>query len=298
MIDFRLKVFYTVAKRLNFTKAAQELFISQPAVTKHVKELENHLGLSVFDRTQHKIALTQAGEILLSHAEFIMEQYRQMEFDINSLKNITAGALKLGASTTLAQYVLPSVLAMFNKRFPDVRLQLTTANSNQIEEKLLHKNIDLSVVEGHAAHPQLKYIPFIDDELVLVTSTSNTAYSRHEIKVTDLLELPFLMRETDSGTYEVLASEIKKTGLNIREFNIVIELGSTESIKSYLFHSKAFAFLSIHSITNEVLEKKLRIVPIKDFSIKRGFSFVHIQGQPTPLAEQYMRFAKANVPKL
>src|ERR1041384_6974483 len=120
MLDFRLNVFYTVAKRLSFTKAAAELYVTQPAVTKHIQELEHQFGTALFDRRGNQISLTTAGNVLLRHAETIMGTYRQLEFDMNALKGEPGGALRVGASTTVAQYVIPPVLARFHDQSADV----------------------------------------------------------------------------------------------------------------------------------------------------------------------------------
>ena len=124
MFDFRLKVFYTVAKRLNFTKAASELFITQPAVTKHIQETEKHFNAKLFERNGTKIALTPAGELLLQHTEKLFSVYRDLEFEMGSLAQHHSGILRIGASTTIAQYILPAVLAVFHKRFIDIQPQL------------------------------------------------------------------------------------------------------------------------------------------------------------------------------
>ena len=121
IFDFRLHVFHTVAKRLNFTKAAAELFITQPAVTKHIHELENQLKTKLFDRNGSRIKLTRTGEILLQHSEQIFEIYRNLEFEINSLSQRQSGKLRLGASTTAAQYILPPILAAFHKKLKVAR---------------------------------------------------------------------------------------------------------------------------------------------------------------------------------
>ena len=136
MFDFRLKVFDTVAKRLNFTKAANELNITQPAVTKHIKEIELNLNIKLFERNGTKIKLTKAGEILLKYTEEIFSVYQKMEFEIGQLQEKQKGTLRLGASTTIAQYVLPPILAEFRKRFPEIQLSLVIQNSERIEELL------------------------------------------------------------------------------------------------------------------------------------------------------------------
>ena len=173
IFDFRLKVFYTVAQRLSFTKAASELFITQPAVTKHIKELEQQLSVQLFKRNGNNIALTSAGKILEKYAEKIFQTYTELETELAQLNNLEAGTLHIGASTTVAQTILPKLLAMFKKTYPKVTFNFIQANTDQISQLVLVEKIDIAIVEGAAHSPQLSYTDFIKDEIVLVTSANN-----------------------------------------------------------------------------------------------------------------------------
>jgi DNA-binding transcriptional LysR family regulator len=290
MADFRLRVFYTVAQTLNFNRAAEQLNISQPAVTKHIKEIEQHYATTFFDRTRKQIILTKAGEILLQHAHLIFEQYQKLEFDINLLQNKTEGTLHIGASTTIAQYVIPGYLAHFHKRFPEINIELTNANSLVIEQLLDEKKIDLGLVEGPVHHSELKYTTFLKDEIVLVTHPKNVSRNRI-IEPNELIKLPLLTREAGSGTSEIINEHLMRIGIAYKDLNIQMQLGSTESIKNYLFCSETFAFLSIYSVKQELADDRLSIVDINGLDIERTFSFVYRQGQPAPLAKFFMKFA-------
>ena len=159
-MDFRLKVFHSVATNLSFTKASKELFISQPAISKHIHELEVQYKTPLFDRVGSHIGLTHAGELLLSHTKQLLAAYRQMD-------NF-AGELRLGASTTISQYVLPPVLASFIKKFPEIKVSLLNGNSRDIEQALREGKITLGLIEGTAHQSTLHYTPFMRDELVVV----------------------------------------------------------------------------------------------------------------------------------
>jgi DNA-binding transcriptional LysR family regulator len=291
MLDFRLKVFFTVARTLNFNRAAEQLSISQPAVTRHIKELEEHYKTTFFDRSRKQITLTRAGEVLLQHAHLIFEQYQKLDFDLNLLQNKIDGFLHIGASTTIAQYVLPSYLARFHQRFPEIKIELTNANSLEIAELLADKNIELGLVEGSVHSQTLKYAPFLKDEIVLVSRLKNRLLPKKPISLTELSKLPLLSREAGSGTSEIIEDHLQLSGLQAKDLNIHMQLGSTESIKNYLMHSDTFAFLSIYSIRQELSDDRLCIVDIDDLDITRTFSFVHRQGQPSPLGKLFMRFA-------
>lgn len=297
IFDFRLQVFHTVAKRLNFTKAASELFISQPAVTKHIHELENQLKIKLFERNGSKIKLTQGGEILLTHAEQIFEIYRNIEFDINSLANRQSGILRLGASTTNAQYILPPVLAAFHRKFPEIHITLTINNTEQIEQALQNKEIDLGVIEGYSKNSGIKYSEFIKDEIVLVSSTKNPLAKSGSIKPEQLKQIPLLLREPGSGTLEVISHALKLAGINISELSNEMQLGGSESMKLYMLHSNCMAFLSVHAVLKELQNKECYIVDVEGLNIERYFYFALLHGQPEALPELFIRFARNFVVK-
>lgn len=293
MFDFRLKVFYTVAKRLNFTRAAAELFITQPAVTKHIRELESHFKSSLFERSgNRKIMLTAAGETLLQHTEQLFGVYREMEYDMNQLIQIHSGQLRIGASSTVAQYVIPPVLARFHQKFKNVRVNLMTGNTEDIEQALLSKEVELGIVEGISHHPQIRYDEFLADEIVLVANTKNKLIQKQAIKPEELKKFPLLLREPGSGTLEVILHALKPHGLQLADLQIEMQLGSTESIKSYLVNSNCLALISIHAIIPELKNNQFRVIDIKGLTIGRAFNFIQPHGHPRSLAELFIRFAK------
>jgi len=290
MFDFRLKVFHTAAKRLNFTKAAEELFITQPAVTKHIQEIENFYKCKLFERTGTKIKLTVAGETLLHHTENIFNTYRDIEFDLAALNESVKGSVKLGASTTVAQYVLPKHLALFKQKFPEIHIELTDGNTEHIENLLADNKIDLGIVEGKSKRQNIKYIPFIKDEIVLCTSIANKAIKKPAIELSELQKLPLVVREQGSGSLEVIVSALKNVNVKFSQLNIELILESSESIKSYLLYSNAFAFLSVHSIFKELKNNELKIIDIKDLNIERYFYFIIQQGGSNHLQELFLKF--------
>ncbi|MCK9613826.1 MAG: LysR family transcriptional regulator [Bacteroidales bacterium] len=291
MFDFRLKVFNTVAKRLNFTKAAEELYITQPAITKHIQEIENHYKVKLFERNGTKIKLTQAGETLLQYSDQLFAIYRNLEFEINSLTQRHSGILRIGASTTIAQYVLSPVLATFHQKFKDIKITLFNNNTEQIEHFLQNNDIDLGIIEGQSKNSLFKYTEFVKDELVLVASTKNPLAKRQTIELDELLKIPILLREPGSGTLEVIAYNLKPFGIKISQLNIEMQLGSTESIKSYLLNSNTLAFLSIHSILKELHNNECCIIDVNGLNIERYFYFIQKHGEAESLPDFFMRFA-------
>lgn len=297
MLDFRLQVFYTVAKRLSFTKAAVELYVTQPAVTKHIQELEHQFGTALFDRRGNQISLTNAGNLLLRHAETIMATYRQLEFDMNALKGEPAGALRVGASSTVAQYVIPSVLARFHEHSADVSISLLSGNTEQIEQQLLHNDIDLGLVEGRTHHSDIRYTPFVKDELVLVCRADHPLANRDEITLNELRATPMLLRERGSGSLEVIEHALRGTGIKLTDLTVEMQLGSTESIKTYISNSRCVAFVSVFAVPNELRAGTLKIIDVAGLSIQRDFYSIQLQGVSEGLADTFMRFARQHYKK-
>ncbi|MEZ0183599.1 LysR family transcriptional regulator [Flavobacterium oncorhynchi] len=288
-MDFRLKVFYTVALRLNFTKAATELYITQPAVSKHIQELEETYKTKLFERNGSKIALTPAGEILLKHAKEIFEIYREIDFEMSSFINERQGLLRLGASTTISQYIISPVLAHFHQKQKDIKVNLLNGNTEQIENALINKEIEIGIVEGQSKNQSIKYIPFLKDELVLVCNSNNPFVKKNEISVSDLKSMKFITRERGSGTLEVIEYALKKAGLKFSDLQIEMQLGSTESIKSYLLNSDCFAFMSIHAVNKELKNKELTVLDVEKLSVERYFYIITLLGKSDSLSELFIQ---------
>lgn len=291
MFDFRLKVFYTVAKRLNFTKAAEELFITQPAVSKHIQEIENHFRIRLFERNGSKIKLTKAGGVLLHYCNQIFGIYSTLEFELNSFTETHKGILRIGASTTIAQYLLPPILADFHKRYSEIQISLIISNTEQIENALKNNEIDFGIVEGQAKNSSFKYTDFVNDEIVLVTSVKNN-FTAEVTNTEELKKIPMVLREPGSGTLEVIAHSLKPHNLKISDLICEMQLGSTESIKSYLTHSSCMAFLSIHSIINELRNNTLKIIDLENLNIIRSFQFIQLHGESDGLSDLFMDYAR------
>ncbi|SEA54233.1 DNA-binding transcriptional regulator, LysR family [Flavobacterium gillisiae] len=288
-MDFRLKVFFTVATRLSFTKAATELFITQPAVSKHIQELEEAYKVKLFDRTGSKISLTHAGEQLVKHAKNIFEIYREIDFEMSALIKEQYGMLRVGASTTISQYIIPPLLARFHQEMQGVKVILRNGNTEQIENALLNKEIETGIVEGQSKNKAIKYTPFLKDELVLVCNRANPLVNKEDITKEDLLQLRFLMREQGSGTLEVIEHALKPLKIKMSELIVEMQLGSTESIKSYLMNSNCVAFVSIHAIEKELKNKELVILDVDNLIIERYFYIISLQGKINALSDLFIK---------
>ncbi|SDI39397.1 DNA-binding transcriptional regulator, LysR family [Chryseobacterium taeanense] len=293
MFDYRLKVFHTVASRLSFTKASEELNISQPAVTKHIKEIENQLNNKLFDRNGNSIQLTESGKILFEYAEKIRNIYRDLEFDIHQINQQYKGKLIIGASTTIAQYILPEILATFKSYYKDIRIELIAHNTEMISELLKDGKIDLGIIEGESQSNYFDYKKFKKDEIVLVAKASHPLVHK-TMNLQDLYSIDLVFREYGSGSLEFIQNRLKERGIITDELNIVMQLGSSESIKNYLLHSESMAFLSISTVLNELKNNIMSVIDIKNFSIERDFHFILRKGEQSDLIKLFLKFVNRN----
>lgn len=298
MSEFRLKVFKSVSHNQSFTKAAQELFITQPAVTKHIQELEAQYKTRLFERTANKVVLTKEGRIFQEHAERILEDYGKLEYEMNLLHNDHSGELRLGASTTIAQYVLPPLLARFAEKFPKVSVSMLNGNSEEMETALQEHRIDLALVEGNIRQPNLKYNLFMKDELVPVVYIKSKWKDLDEITLEELKHIPLVLRERGSGTLDVLITALRHHNIKLTDLTVAMYLGSTESIKLYLKNSNCMGIVSIRSITEELASGKFKIIDIEDLEMNREFDFVQLHGEDAGLPSLFMDFANHYKEKL
>ncbi len=290
MIDTRLRVFRSVATQLSFTKAANELFISQPAITKHIQELEKEYGVRLFDRIGNRIQLTRAGQLLLDHACKIIDAYHNLDFDMKKLSKKSEGELRIGASTTISQYVLPEIIARFRRQYPDIRLTLLSGNSHEIESALESDRIDLGMIEGFKRQQQFKYTPFMDDELVAMVSAKNPLAEKGEISLDELRHIPMVLRELGSGTLDVIENALKDHGIGLSDLNIEMNFGTTEGIKHFVEHSDCMGIISIRAIRQEVYDKRFMVLDIGNCKILRKFCFVEKRGATAGIAKVFKLF--------
>ncbi|BAX81709.1 LysR substrate-binding domain-containing protein [Labilibaculum antarcticum] len=289
-MDYRDEVFIAVAENLNFSKAAEELFISQPAVTKHIKELESKLATALFERKGNKVYLTKSGKLVYRSLKQIKQQYRDLEYELGRLNEAFNGSLRIGASSTISQYIIPKVIAAFHKRYPKIDLYLLNGNSFEMEQKLLDNEIDLALVENDSSRSNIKYIDFLDDEIVVVTG-SNSVYSKKKVlSLTDLQSLPIVLREKGSGTLEVIYKSLAKQNVFIDKLNIFIHLGSTEAIKNFLCEFDGIALVSEKAIEKELRLKEITKLDLKGMRLNRKFRIALMQGHEVSATKLFMEF--------
>ncbi len=274
MADRRLHVFHTVARLSSFTKAANQLHMTQPAVTFQVRQLEEQFNTRLFDRNHKRITLTEAGAIIFEYAEKILGLYEEMESSVGELTGEMRGVLLVGASTTIGEYLLPRVLGAFRNAYPAMKVRMNVANTRDIVQQVENNTIDIGIVEGAVSNFNLAIRECKPDQLVVILPRGHELSARDRVAPDELLDYQFVLREEGSGTREVLADYIREGGADPNKLDIVMELGSGESVKGAIESGLGISVVSEATVRKEAQLGTLEVRPLAP-PLQRAFSFVH-----------------------
>ncbi len=291
MIDRRLQVFHAVAELKSFTRAGQRLHMTQPAVTSHIRQLEEHFNTRLFDREHNRIELTAAGRRVEEHARRILTLYAEMDGSLRELTHDMTGTLMLGASMTIAEYDLPRLLVRFKQRYPEVNVRLLVSNTDGIVQMVVENRIDLGLVEGPVHNRSLAVRRYDVDKLVVALPPRHPLAGEPCIRLAALRGVPLILREEGSGTREVFLDHARTAGFALDDFDVVMELGSPEAIKGAVEAGLGMTVISIATLRKEIALGTLRTVDLEP-PIERPFSFVHQKQKfRVPAVEELLRFA-------
>ena len=263
MADRRIQVFHAVAKQLSFTKAAEVLFMTQPAVTFQIKQLEEHFNTRLFDRGHGRISLTPAGELVLAYAEKILNLSSEMDVRLGEMTGEVGGSLLVGGSTTIAEFMLPRILGEFKSLHPLVKPRLVVANSESIETRVAEHTLDIGFIESPSHQPNLQTEICCDDELVVICSPKFPLAKSKEILPAQLLEHSFVSREPGSGTREFTDQYLRKAGVQPEDMKLVMEMGSPVALNGVLETGLGFAIASRASVAKAQRLGDLVAIPLK-----------------------------------
>jgi DNA-binding transcriptional LysR family regulator len=292
MSDRRLQVFNAVAKYRSFTKAADALCMTQPAVTFQIHQLEDHFGARLFDRAGGRIALTPAGTIALAYAQDILALYAELDARVKELSGQDFGPLLIGASTTIAEFLLPRVLGEFKAHHPGVIPQLIVANSETIQARVVERTLDLGFIEGDSRTPTLITDVCCEDELQVVCVPSHPLARSKGLTIGALTEHAYISRESGSGTREVIDLYLKKAGLSLDSLQVVMEATSPEALKGLVATGVGFAIMSRAVAEKEVRLGDLVRIPLAP-PLLRHLSVVYPKERIHPkVVSEFIRFAK------
>lgn len=289
-MDYRLQVFCEVATQQSISSAAKTLCISQPAVTQHIKLLEEAFKTPFFIRSRHGMTLTEAGIILLAHARQVATLEEKVTEKLHQPHEPFHGRLRVGTSNTITQYYLPKILARFKKNHPSVTIEVLGGNSTSTIGSLLDHRIDIGLIEGPCRRRDLRVRPFFEDEIVLIASPKNPFSKKRIVSLQELREAPFIFREQGSGTRQYVEEHLQRAKIPTKKLHIIQELPSTEAIKRTVALDMGFGFVSRLSLTQETTNGTLKILNVPRLKINRPFSMILSLGpDPVGLRQVFLR---------
>lgn len=291
MADRRLQVFHAVAKHLSFTKAAEALFMTQPAVTFQIKQLEEYCNTRLFDRTQGRITLTPAGVMALEYAERILALSTELDARLKEISGQEAGPLLIGASTTIAEFLLPRVLGQFKARYPAVVPRLFVGNSEAVQERVAERTLDLGFIEGDSHLASLVTDVCCEDELQVVCAPTHPLAARESATPLTLTEHAYIGRELGSGTREVIQNYLQKAGLSLDSLQLVMEASSPEALKGLVATGLGFAIMSRATVAMEVRLGGLVHIPLSPPLIRHLSVVYPRERMQSRLVNTFMQFA-------
>ena len=257
MADRRLQVFHAVARNGSFTRAAETLFMTQPAVTFQIKQLEEQFNTRLFERGHGRVSLTPAGELVMAYAEKILGLGEEMEARVAEMTDDLTGVLNLGTSTTIAGYWLPGLLAAFKKLYPRVIPRVTVGNSQLIESRVLDRTLDVGLIEIVSEQPGIDRRAAGQDELQVIVAPDHPLAGARSLRAEQLLAYPFIHREPGNAIRDLADQFFIAAGIPLEDLNVTAELGSLSSVKHLAARGFGFAVASRAAITHAVKEGRL-----------------------------------------
>jgi DNA-binding transcriptional LysR family regulator len=285
----QLQAFCIVAKHLSYSVAAEELLITQPAVSQQVKALEKHLNVKLFERQGHKLILTEAGEAVLGGAQAILTAGADMEHSLSLLRGSTRGRLALGANTTGGMYVAPSIIAAFRDLYPEAEATLQVESTNRICDRVMQSMIDVAVVTGPVQDRRFVVRDLCDDELYLIVSPAHAFAGRASVSMAEVSGEDFAVPEPGSRTRSQIEAAFAEGGLHVR---VTMQLPGTEAVKKAVESNLGVGMVSRHAVSRELALGALCRVPVEGLELHRPIQVLHRKGKHlTPLARRFLAFA-------
>ncbi|MEN1968122.1 LysR family transcriptional regulator [Lentibacillus sp. N15] len=270
-MDQHLQVFVTVAEKENFSRAAEELHMTQPAVSQYIRTFEQRIGTRLLERSNKYVRLNKAGEIVYHHAKEILGLYTTMQNLVDDLVNKANGPLSIGASYTFGEYVLPRIVAKLLEVYPAIQPEVTIGNTSEIADLVATHQLDVGIVEGHFKDQQLRIEEFAEDKMVVVASANHTLVNKKSVEIQDLESETWIVREKGSGTREATENMFHHLELSPQK---LMNFGSTQPIKEAVEAGLGISLLSQWAIQKELQNEDLKIIDITGLPFTRQFSIV------------------------
>jgi DNA-binding transcriptional LysR family regulator len=294
----RLEIFAKVAELGSFSRAADALFLTQPTVSEHVRALEDELGVQLLDRLGRGAAPTRAGQLLLGYARRILALALEARQAIDQFQGRMSGELIVGGSTIPGEYVLPSLVAQFRSKYPEVSISLLIGSSRQVAAWVEDGRVEVGMVGARPGGRTLEARELMDDELVVIVSSEHPWSGRDTIPLDDVKTEPMIVRERGSGSREALETVLKAAGTDLAQFRVVAEMGSTQAIKQAVRAGVGIAIISQRAVELECRARLIWCLRIDGVKIRRAFSLVtHRERSRSPLAQAFLEFVESQYPE-
>jgi len=291
-VDLRqLEIFVKVAELGSFSRAAQALFLTQPTVSEHIRGLEEELGVRLLDRLGRGAAPTKAGQLLLGYARRILDLHREARQAVDQFQGRMSGELVIAASTIPGEYVLPALIGRFKEKYPDISISLLIGDTQRVVEWVLEGRAELAVAGAQIDHRALEYRELMPDELVLVVSAAHPWHGKKTATLEEVRAEPLIVRERGSGSRHALERALAEVGLDLSDFRVVGEMGSTQAIKQGVKAGVGISLISKRAVAEECQHGILHCVKVKDLRFSRAFYLVTSTTRSrSPLAETFRAF--------
>jgi DNA-binding transcriptional LysR family regulator len=284
-----------VAALKSFSRAAEDLFLTQPTVSGHILSLERSLSLRLFDRTGREVRLTKAGEMFLRYASKILMIRKDLLNALSEFSQGIRGELSLGASTIPGEYLLPKLMGVFKREHPLFALSMRIADSKEIVQELLQGEIEFGLIGAKLNHPSLQYEKYEEDEIVIVAPSDHPLARKRSVSFEDLLKEPWIIREEGSGTQMAVERALRKKGKSLKDFNVAVVMGSTSSVKEGVRAKLGLAFISRRAVEEELDRNLFSAIPLREAteSISRQIYIVAHRGKTlSPIGTEFLRFLR------
>ena len=294
-IDFRhLETFCRVADLKSFSKAADDLFLTQPTISGHILSLEQSLSLRLFDRTSREVRLTKAGGVFLKYASKILSFRKDLLNALSEFSQGVRGELSLGASTIPGEYLLPKLLGDFRKEHPHFIISLKIADTKEIIQYVFQDNVEFGIIGAKLNHPSLHYEKYEEDEIIVVAPPDHPLTRKKRVNVEELSKVPWIIREEGSGTQMSVEKALRRKGKSLKQFHVVMEMGSTSSVKEGVKAKLGLAFLSKRAAEEEMGQGVLSRIDVEGIElISRQIYIVTHRGRTfSPIGMEFLRFLK------
>jgi DNA-binding transcriptional LysR family regulator len=291
---WRLHIFCKVVELKSFSKAASSVYLSQPTVSSHIKDLEDHFECKLIDRLGREVAPTKAGQLLYRYASKMITLKENAERALAEFQGKVKGHLTIGGSTIPGGYILPPLLGQFKQAYPEVTVTLIESDTAGIIQDIIEGRVELGIVGAKAREVQLVQEKVMDDEMCLIVPKGHKWAATGHVKLEELIKEPFIMREPGSGTRKSIEQLLDRSGHWFGHLNVVAEMGSTEAVRQAIKARMGVSVLSERAVYDELAAGSLKKIGIKGMSLQRAFYLiVHKHRTQSPLCHAFVKFLKA-----